>query len=397
MQHEVRAHSTLGASAAHRWMACPGSVRLAAGMPERMSIYAAEGTAAHELAEKCLSPGANRRDAADYIGETITVGQFSFEVDEAFAEAVQVYLDTVRSYLTDPGDTLSIEERFDLSPHVMDGMFGTADAVIWKPAERRLVVVDLKFGKGYAVEIADNKQLRYYALGALLKGNYPAREVEVVVVQPRAAHKDGPVRSETTDVLSLFDFQDELRTAALLTLDPDAPLKPGPWCRFCPREATCEARREQSLLDARREFAETPIREVAADELSEILAKAGEIESWIGAVKREAYRRLALGLPVAGWKLVAKRAIRKWQDDPFTLGQELARKFELDEDDVYEPRELKSPAQLEKLIPRARRPELADHYARISSGTTLAVEADRRPAVLASRDATADFEEVLDD
>jgi len=104
--HGSRAHSRLGASIAHRWLACPGSVRLSYGIEDKQTIFAAEGSAAHELAEMCLRK--NFAPAADFIGETIIVGNHTFEVDEEMAEAVQLYVDTVRALYED-GDILFIE------------------------------------------------------------------------------------------------------------------------------------------------------------------------------------------------------------------------------------------------------------------------------------------------
>ncbi len=48
------AHARLSPSAAERWMTCPGSVKLSEGREDKGSAYAAEGTAAHELAEHIL-------------------------------------------------------------------------------------------------------------------------------------------------------------------------------------------------------------------------------------------------------------------------------------------------------------------------------------------------------
>ena len=64
----LRPHAALGASTAHRWMSCPGSVRLAAGIEAAASTYAEEGAAAHMLAEICLDgrgrcAGADRTEA----------------------------------------------------------------------------------------------------------------------------------------------------------------------------------------------------------------------------------------------------------------------------------------------------------------------------------------------
>ena len=63
-------HSILGASAAERWMNCPPSARLTAGMADEETTFAAEGTAAHALCEwkvrKALKMRAGRRPASDY-------------------------------------------------------------------------------------------------------------------------------------------------------------------------------------------------------------------------------------------------------------------------------------------------------------------------------------------
>ena len=58
-------HAALGASTAHRWMSCPGSVQLAAGIEARPSTYAEEGATAHMLAKLCLDDGG---DALALIG-----------------------------------------------------------------------------------------------------------------------------------------------------------------------------------------------------------------------------------------------------------------------------------------------------------------------------------------
>ena len=44
-------HAILAASASHRWLNCPPSVRLTERIPDNGSIYAAEGSEAHELCE----------------------------------------------------------------------------------------------------------------------------------------------------------------------------------------------------------------------------------------------------------------------------------------------------------------------------------------------------------
>ena len=49
-----KAHSKIGASSMYRWSKCPGSVRLCEGIKSVSSVYADEGTRAHELAASLL-------------------------------------------------------------------------------------------------------------------------------------------------------------------------------------------------------------------------------------------------------------------------------------------------------------------------------------------------------
>lgn len=72
-------------------MTCPGSVALCKDLPDSSSKYADEGTAAHDLAARCLITGQN---AAQYMGEILPGG---FVVDTNMAGYVQQYVDFVRS------------------------------------------------------------------------------------------------------------------------------------------------------------------------------------------------------------------------------------------------------------------------------------------------------------
>jgi hypothetical protein len=58
-------HARLSPSASKIWMSCPGQPRLSEGVENRSSVFAEEGTAAHELAAVALSEGL---DAKFYIG-----------------------------------------------------------------------------------------------------------------------------------------------------------------------------------------------------------------------------------------------------------------------------------------------------------------------------------------
>lgn len=389
--HETRAHSSLGASGAYRWMNCPASIRLSVGQPNESTIFAAEGTAAHEIGEKCLLNGF--QDAADFIGETVTVGNHQFVVDEEMAEAVQVYVDTIKADYEE-GDILFIEARFDLE-HVWPGMFGTNDCGLYKPASRQLKVYDYKHGKGHAVEVERNPQLIYYGVGLVSVPQMAGariEDVELVIVQPRAPHRDGPVRRWTTSPVELLEFTADLQEAAARTEDHSIDPVAGDWCKFCPAAGICPALRKKAVYDAQAEFDVADPSELTETELSALLDKTDIIETGIRAIRREAYARAAGGRRVPGWKVVAKRANRKWGNEEQALAT-LTMTHDLDEDDIVE-KKLRSPAQVEKLLPRPLRAQLEDLVVRQSSGTTLARETDRRPEVTPSLEAADEFDPI---
>jgi hypothetical protein len=77
-----------------------------------------------------------------------------------------------------------------------------------------LEVVDLKGGRGVVVEVKGNPQLRTYALGAMLANpGIDVSHVQVTIVQPRAPHKDGRIRSERFHVADLVEWTAELMAA----------------------------------------------------------------------------------------------------------------------------------------------------------------------------------------
>ena len=47
-------HAVLSCSGSSRWLACPPSARLEQQFPDQTSVYAAEGSKAHEIAEQEL-------------------------------------------------------------------------------------------------------------------------------------------------------------------------------------------------------------------------------------------------------------------------------------------------------------------------------------------------------
>lgn len=392
--HTDRAHAKLSPSASHRWINCPGSIRLSGDVERKSSFFADEGTAAHTLAAHCLiydlAPKDFQGQWININGQTVEEQFFKhatikldgdggiFEVTGEMVESVEIYVDYVRGLCADADAERAIEFRFDLQ-HVADGMFGTGDAVIYNPATQGLHVVDFKYGRGVPVEPEENSQLLSYGLGAVKRHhNRGLASVVLAVVQPRCRHPKGPVREWETNAVGLMDFEHDIRVAAAATAAPNAPLKAGEWCKFCPAAATCPANRDHALSIAASEF--------ATDEGidPEILAKVPLVAAWCKRVLEAAHDQAVAGNVPKGWKLVEKRATRRWKDEA-TIVATLKTVYDLADGDIWKPQEVASPAQIERLMPgknkEARAAVLKPLVIKQSSGAVLVPEHDTRAPV----------------
>lgn len=366
---EQKAHSELGASSMYRWGNCPGSVRLSRGVAKTTSVYAEEGTLAHEC-------GANILD-----GKPLPKDK---RVTKEMLEAVQVYVDFVNE--ESKGAERGIEHRFDLSS-IHPGCFGTTDAWVYKRAEKKLIVIDYKHGQGLAVDVESNEQLMYYALGALVSLNLPCSTVELVIVQPRCSHPSGTIRRWSFPSIEILDFAHTVDVLAKATENDNAPTIPGEWCRFCPAAGICPSLQANALQVAQAEF--SPTLSYDPVKLSETLSKLPVLEAFIKGVKDFAYSEASHGRVPPGWKLVSKRAVRRWKKPDNETAEDLRAHFHIPSRLLYDEAPLKSPAQFEKLLSKKHKGDLALFTESVSSGMTLAPDSDDRPA--AKTDAASEF------
>jgi len=119
-------HAYLSASASHRWLACPPSAKLCAGINDSGSPYAQQGTDAHALCEYKVEKlmGRNPKDPT----ENLT--WFDTEMDDCtdqYAAYVAEQIEEAKTHCSDP--LILIEEKLDFSKWVPEG-FGTGDCVI---------------------------------------------------------------------------------------------------------------------------------------------------------------------------------------------------------------------------------------------------------------------------
>ena len=399
--HADRAHATWSASASERRWACAGSLAAEAEFPhDKESQAAAWGTAAHEVAERALRSGG---DTSASLGDVVRTKSHEIAVDDEVCETAQVFVDYVRSRQTLDSDLL-VEQKFSLDairPPFDAG--GTGDAVILDPSSGTVEIVDLKGGRGIVVEATGNKQLRTYALGAMLANPGKWRTIRATIVQPRAPHRDGAIRSEEFHVADLMDWTSDLIDAmrrsneALRERSRTPPdewarryLKAGDHCTFCKTAATCPALAERALAEAH-VFFDGPVVSVppAPEDLTigqtvRVLDAADMIQNWLNAVRAHAQDLAERGVEVSDgastYVLSPKRAIRKWAEGIEATGLALATGR--DEADFFQEPKLMSPAQVEKLLGKKGFADVASLVTKESSGYNL-VRSDKTTRAVA--------------
>lgn len=420
--HGARDHATWSASATARNVHCPGALTLAQfAPPQRESIHSARGTACHQIAEKCLRTGV---DASSFLGEIEKTKEREIEIDEELVNSAQEYVDYVRSTdkeakAADSWTKLQIEQNFSLaSLNLPFDAGGTGDAVIYYPWLDLLEIVDLKNGMG-VVDVNENPQLRTYALGAMLANpDIVADRIKVTIVQPRAPHKDGRIRSEAFHVADLIDWTADLLKAmnrskqamdehaaaggntVLLDEWRDKWLKPGR-CTFCPVEGSCPALKRDALSVAAVWFDDMDqprLGNAALDTSPEAIARDLDmipmLESWIDA-RRALAHSLAeqdVKLPTSDGEeyiLVDKIGHRKWNDGVAASDIQIATG--LPEDKVYVAPKLASPSAIEKITGAKGKPKIADLWHAPITGKNL-VRSDKTTRQPAKSTAAKHFE-----
>lgn len=366
-----RQHSPYGGSGRARWAACPPSVKLSIpyekeeehvltpedivraiatdhlkGAPDRISA-AFEGSLGHSVLELA---------GKGEIQLSQLRGKYPHLLSRDLLEGVALCLDFISLKMrSDPKAHLFLEQEFILAPDA----WGSADAVIALPTLGEVWIIDLKLGKGYWVDAQNNPQLRYYAVGVLGAGIVSPiiDKWHLCIVQPRyVAEDDHMIRWET---LSQADVHAEkARIFAEIERSKASDGKsghvPGPYCRWCPGAVACPAQAKVAIETAGNDFeaAATAPADAAAlfgCSLGQLLRRLDSVEEWGKRVREWAYQEAEAGRCPDGWKLVAKRATRKFRGDlqNGVLVDVLKAGLGLPDSVVFTPPEVRSVAQIE--------------------------------------------------
>lgn len=386
----------MGGSTATQRINCLGSLQLEAKAPPKPpSDYATQGSVLHsamELLLTALDPESRsyekeyRKALKDLEGQDLGYGEewaiTAEHIKTKIMPAWHAFIEVLNTYEL---DDWFIEQRVSLEA-VIPGAFGTSD-LLAIDKERRLHVLDWKFGDGVAVPVEGNMGLAFYAAAAMYDPEPELVDfckditgVVMHIVQPRAGANQ-VLWTWETDEDFIEAFVDQADNAMREANKPDAPCKTGDWCRWCAAKPICPA---YGALAS--DALSKPPKTMTAVELGHYLAIAEQLKSWIDDVYTLAQSELEGGAAVPGWKLVQKRASRSWINEAEVVTLLRRRKVKIDE--MYK-RTLITPAQAEKKLPKLYSKVLGDLVHSQSSGLTVVSDTDKRAAVTSTMDLLA--------
>ena len=352
-------HSRIvGGSTAKRVIACPGSVALSEGVPNLSSKYAEEGTLLHHAISEVLDQG---KAPEEFVGFQFNDGPVLTE--DLARDKLRAALQLFDEHVDPDRQTVFTVERQVSFGDYLPGVFGTIDLAGRRG--KRAIMLDWKFGDGVMVDAEENEQLLFYAAAGLRTPAMSwvfdgAEEIELIIIQPPQ------IRRWVTTLDRVRRFESELARAVKIAQAPGAPLAIGEHCRFCPAKVKCP-----EMTGAVDRALRTSLEKLGSDDIGAALLMADRLEEWISAVRAAAHAMLAEGVPVTGYKLVPKRAIRQWVDPEkavAALGEQI---------DMYE-RSVLSPAKAEKALKKIGSSLPDDLVVAVSSGDTIAPASDPR-------------------
>ena len=371
-------HALLSASSSHRWLNCNPSARLEREFADRETTAAAEGTAAHALAEHKLKRRLKLRSE-----RPVSV----YDTDE-METCTDDYADFVMEQVTkerrrDPDTQVFIEQRLDFSCYVPEG-FGTGDCLI--VSRGRIHIIDLKYGQGLLVDSEENPQMMLYALAALkqYEQQYQIKKVKLTIFQPR---RDNVSTWETTVAKLKKWATKDLVPKAQKAFRGEGEYCPGEWCIFCKAAVKCRARAEDKLRLAQSEFKMPPL--LTDAEIESVLAKLPDIKKWADEIQEYALAKALAGKEWTGFKLVEGRSVRKYTDERAVVKAANDAGYH----DIYK-KTLISITEMEKLMGKAEFSKVLGALVTKPQGKpTLVPDTDKRQAISVSNP-KSEFSEI---
>lgn len=240
-------HSVIAPSSAHIFgppNGCRAYPHMAAMFPQEETEAARIGTATHELGAQMISAlaraGLNCPKREEVVG---TVAANSVIYDNEMYDGAEMYAQDVAEVMRQTDCFNPHVEAKIYAARIHELSWGTTDCWLYSPKHAALYVWDFKFGHG-VVEAFENWQSINYTAGILdqlqidgISDQYLT--VIIRIVQPRAYHREGPIREWKLKASDLRGYFNQLKLGVEESLGLDPVARSGPHCKHCPARHAC--------------------------------------------------------------------------------------------------------------------------------------------------------------
>ena len=351
----MSAHAFLAPSSAFRWVRCALSASLEAAYPEtEASPSSLEGTAAHWVVQMLLQ------------GTPVALGMQApngVAVTQEMLEAAELVRDDILATLgPDWAKYLVIERRVQIPRVHPTHNWGTPDYRAWSRLNNGrlcLRVWDFKYGHGI-VEAFENWQLIDYTAGLLDEAGIDGLQdqetvVDMVVIQPRAFHRDGPVRRWRVVASDLRPYINRLTNAAGEALSPNAKATPTPeGCENCLGRHACEGLQRAAYMaaDKAQQYGALELSPHALGLELRALKRAQDLlAARVSGLEAQAVASIKAGRLVPFWVMESAPGRLAWTKpapEIFALGEMLGLKLQKDPEPIT-PTQAKAAAKAAKI------------------------------------------------
>lgn len=378
-------HLPYGGSTMERTLNCQAWRQKADKLPPQgSSSFADEGTMLHDCMELIFTDG-NDININNILSHKKAIEQTACGDAKLNAELWETKLIPAFEAVQTLFKLYQVEEWF-CEPFVElieDEAGGSIDLVAFGTCPDTglhcVLVIDYKFGF-VSVAAKENAQMLFYALCCAVDpqfeevfDEYEPERVVTAIIQPNQV--GDTLDKFAYDIERLDDFEMAVYDAIDNSKLPNPKPTAGDWCKYCPAASTCEAKTGQAVKALRLNTEDASV-------LSEAMGLVDQLEEWCREVRKHAQEQLELGVKLEGWKLVDKRATRKWTD-PAKVEALLKKNRKFKQDDIFTKKLITAP-QFEKLCKKKEVDfdKYADYIEAVSTGTTIAHVDDPRPSAL---------------
>lgn len=318
------------ASSISRIMKCPGSCTLESKLPDRLRYFAFKDAA--EYGTFCHAVGESALLHKGKAAQDIIIKLWQHPRAEEIAHIASTYYQAVMAHKL-PASKLYVEEKFRATLFGVDCVAKSDAYYVGKKAIRKF---DLKSGNFDYGESA-GKQMEYAArLWCYINNAKDGYKIETYTVQPAFYNDARRVVISEPVAFCRSEFSEFIAGIKSRQKEFNA----GQHCKMCGAILTCKT--VKNLVEEFFEMAKKATKEDLI--FKEIYLKRDAVLAFLDALDAHVKQELETGKVIPGLCLEEYSGHRKWND-----AGEVMAKLEYLKDKIFKPRELKTPAQVERI------------------------------------------------